>query len=209
MRARSFVVVAILAVWMGGCLPGERPARGAVDASSPFVDEFDDVDLGRRYFAQGGSWRVVRGALTTLGDRNLPLWLDVKLPKNVRVEVDATSASTAVDMKIEIFGDGVRHESGYIVIVGGWNNTLSGIARLDEHEKGRSMSRTKHEQGRTYHLTVQRTDGATVELFVDGDKVASYRDPAPLVGPGNDRFAFSGWESEVTFDHLKITALPD
>lgn len=209
MRARSLFVAALVTSSTGGCLPHDRAARGAVTASSPFVDEFDDVDLGDRYFAQGGSWRVVRGALTTLGDRNLPLWLDESLPRNVRVDVDVTSASTAVDMKVELFGDGVRHESGYIVIVGGWNNTLSGIARLDEHEKARVMNRTKYEQGRTYHLTAQRTDGATVELFIDGDKVASYRDQTPLYGPGNDRFAFSGWESEVTFDHLKITALPD
>jgi hypothetical protein len=209
MRARSFVLPVVLASSTWACLPGDRAARGVVTATTPFVDEFDDADLGDRYFAQGGSWRVVRGALTTLGDHNLPLWLDVTLPKNVRIDVDVTSASTAVDMKVELFGDGVRHESGYIAIVGGWNNTLSGVARLDEHERARVMNRTRYEQGRTYHLAVQRTDGATVELFVDGDKVASYRDKAPLYGPGNDRFAFSGWESEVTFDHLKITALPD
>jgi hypothetical protein len=209
MRARSFVVAFGLVWSTGGCLPGDRPARAAVTVAAPFVDDFDDAALGDRYFAQGGSWRVVGGALTTLGDRNLPLWLDVTLPRNVRIDVDATSASTAVDIKVEVFGDGVRHESGYVAVVGGWNNTLSGVARLDEHEKARVMTRTRHEQGRTYHLTVQRTDGATVELFVDGDKVASYADKQPLYGPGNDRFAFSGWESEVTFDHLKITALPD
>jgi hypothetical protein len=216
MRARLSVVVvarvlsAVLVTGaMAACLPSERPARGGVSPTTPFVDAFDDGDLRGRYFLQGGSWRVVDGALTTLGDRNLPLWLDLALPKNVRIEVDVTSMATAVDAKVEVFGDGVRHESGYIVIVGGWNNTLSGIARLDEHERGRVMNRTHHEQGRTYHLVVQRVDGATLELLVDGERVASYRDAAPLWGPGHDRFAFSGWESEVTFDHLKITALPD
>ncbi|MBM4282696.1 MAG: hypothetical protein FJ137_18750 [Deltaproteobacteria bacterium] len=200
------VLIASTAV---GCLPGERPARRAVTATAPFVDDFDDPALRDRYFVQGGSWRVVDGALSTLGDRNLPLWLDVALPKNVRVELDVTSLSSAVDAKVELFGDGVRHESGYVAILGGWNNTLSGIARLDEHEKAKVMNRSRFEQGRTYHLVVQRTDGATIELFVDGDKVASYHDKEPLCGPGHDRFAFSGWESEVTFDHLKITALPD
>ena len=209
MRARSFGFAVVLASSVAGCLPGDRPARRAVTETSPFGDEFDDFDLGGRYFVQGGSWRVVRGALTTLGDRNLPLWLDVALPRNVRIDLDATSSATAVDIKVELFGDGVRHESGYVAVVGGWNNTLSGIARLDEHEKMRVMSRTRFEQGRTYHVTVQRTDGATVELFVDGEKVATYRDKRPLHGPGNDRFAFSGWESEVAFDHLTITALPD
>jgi hypothetical protein len=205
------VAVAVLGmvVAAAGCLPGDRPARAVLTAAAPFVDEFTDADLHDRYFVQGGSWRVVDGALSTLGDRNLPLWLDVALPRNVRVAFAVTSSSTAIDAKVELFGDGVRHQSGYVVILGGWNNTLSGIARLDEHERSRVMNRTGHEQGRTYDLVVQRTDGATVELFVDGAKVASYRDPQPLSGPGHDRFAFSGWESEVTFDHLTITALPE
>ncbi|MGZ3458496.1 MAG: hypothetical protein ACXU86_08310, partial [Archangium sp.] len=33
----------------------------------------------------------------------------------------------------EIFGDGSDHASGYVLIHGGWNNSLSIIARLDEH----------------------------------------------------------------------------
>jgi hypothetical protein len=205
--ALVFLVVAFLAAT--GCWPRERPAKAVVSLDGPYVDDFDDRDLGDRYFVQGGSWRVVDGTLTTLGDRNLPLWLDVSLPRNVRVEVDATSSSAAVDIKVELFGDGVRHQSGYVAVVGGWNNTLSGIARRDEHEKKRVMNRTRHVQGQSYHLVVQRVDGKTIELFVDGARVASYVDPEPLFGPGHDRFAFSGWESEVTFDHLRITALPN
>ena len=93
------------------------------------------------------------------------------------VEFTTLSRSPAVDTKIEIFGDGVRHESGYIVIFGGWNNTISTIARLDEHERGRKEMRRGRETDRLYHWTVQRTDGKTVELFIDGEKVRLVRRP--------------------------------
>lgn len=187
------------------CLPTfPATSRGGV----AFDDDFSDAELGDRYHLQGGSWRVVDGALSTLGDRNLPLWLRSPLSCNVRVEFMSTSSSPAVDMKVEIFGDGIRHESGYIVIVGGWNNTLSGIARLDEHEAKRVMKRARHEPNRTIRWRIERTDGKTLRAFVDGEEIAAYVDEAPLCGPRHDRFAFSGWESEVRFDDLRITPLP-
>ena len=157
---------------------------------------------------QGGSWRVVDGALTTLGDRNLGLWLRTPLSRNTRIEFTSTSSSAAVDMKVEVFGDGIRHESGYVVIVGGWNNTLTGIARLDEHEVKRVTRRTRFEANRSYRWRIERTDGRRLRLFLDDELLATYDDDAPLFGPRNSRFGFSGWESEVTFDNLQITPLP-
>lgn len=201
MRALSLLLIILSA-----CLPSV-PSSSAPAAA--VHDEFDDADLDDRYFVQGGSWRVVGGKLSTLGDHNLPLWLDAPLSKNTRIEFTSTSSSAAVDMKVEIFGDGVRHESGYIVIVGGWNNTITAIARLDEHEKTRASRRTRFESGRTYRWRVERNDGHTVELYLDDQLQARYDDKEPLVGPRNNRFAFSGWESEVTFDNLVITPLPD
>jgi hypothetical protein len=203
----AVVAIAAAVVVAGGapaCMPHEAPVRGAL----PFVDDFSDAALGRRYFMQGGSWRVVDGALTTLGDRNLPLWLDVPLPRDVRIEFTVTSSSPAVDAKVEVFGDGVRHESGYVVVLGGWSNTLSGIARRDEHERGRVMHKTRFEQGRRYRVVVERRDGRSLVFSVDDAVVARYDDADPLSGPGHDRFAFSGWESEVAFDDLRITPLP-
>lgn len=209
MRVETFalsVPLALLLSAAAGCLPS---FPSSPPAAAAFADDFSDADLAGRYHLQGGSWRVVGGKLSTLGDHNLPLWLNAPLSRNVRVEFTSTSSSAAVDMKVEIFGDGTRHESGYICIVGGWENTLTGIARLDEHEKARVTRRSRFEAGRSYRWLIQRTDGKTLELFLDGERQATYVDRDPLFGPRNNHFAFSGWESEVVFDDLKITVLPD
>ncbi|MCC7074503.1 MAG: hypothetical protein IT383_24565 [Deltaproteobacteria bacterium] len=195
-------LLASLALGLPGC------PRSTSDAPpTPFADDFNRDVLGVRYRA-AGSWRVVDGALASVGDHNQPLWLEVPLARNVRVEFTAWSRSSAVDTKVEIFGDGLRHESGYIVILGGWQNTISTIARLDEHEPRRVELRKKWEVGRRYRWTVQRTDGATLELFIDGERVLAYQDQAPLYGPSNNRLAFTSWESEVSYDDLVITPLP-
>lgn len=197
--------VAWFAVSLVGCaLSCARPA------SEPraFADAFGRPDLGARYRKTGGSWRVLEGGLHTMGDHNQPLWLDVPLARNVRVEFTTVSRSPAVDSKIEIFGDGVRHESGYIVIFAGWQNSTTTIARQGEHEKSRKELRRGGEMNRRYRWTVQRTDGKTLELFIDGEKLVAYADDSPLFGPGNDRLAFTSWESEVVYDDLVITPLP-
>ena len=67
------------------------------------------------------------------GVKNNPLWLKAKLPENVAVDFDVRSMSPEGDIKCEIFGDGSDHASGYVLIHGGWNNSISIIARLDEH----------------------------------------------------------------------------
>lgn len=201
LRLSSCAAVVVAAA---GCLPGfaERaPVTAAVS------DDFSDATLTNRYRLEGGSWRVVDGALSTTGDRNIPLWSDVVLPENVRIEFTSSSSSPEIDMKVELFGDGVRHESGYVVVLGGWSNTLTAIARLDEHEPKRVTKRTRWDAGTKYRWRIERRDGRRLELFVDDAPVLVYDDPAPLYGPRNNRFAFSGWESEVTFDDLTITPL--
>jgi hypothetical protein len=196
-------LVALSLLFALSCLPKTSAQR-----IEPFSDDFNRAELGPRYVKRGGSWRVVDGALSTLGDHNQPLWLDVALARNTRVEFTAWSTSPAVDMKIEIFGDGVKHESGYIVIVGGWSNTITTIARLDEHEKTRKEVRRRWEPNRKYRWTVQRTDGKTLELYIDGELVVKYPDPSPLMGARNNKLAFTSWESEVYYDDLVITPLP-
>ena len=208
-RRDAWLVMHAYHLLLLAALPALACIKTSDDApQAPYSDDFNRAALGERLHASGGSWRIVDGALSSLGDRNQPLWLDVPLGKNVRVEFTAWSRSPAVDTKVEIFGDGLRHESGYIVILGGWQNTISTIARLDEHERGRVELRKRWEKDRHYRWTVQRTDGHTLELFIDGERVLAYDDPAPLVGPKNNRLAFTSWESEVFYDDLTITPLP-
>lgn len=108
------------------------PAAATVQV--PFQDEFKDSStVSQNYWSTGGHWRVVDGWLLSPGVKNNPLWLKAKLPQNVAVEFDARSQSPEGDIKVEIFGDGTDHASGYVLIHGGWNNSLSIIARLDEH----------------------------------------------------------------------------
>ncbi|HYO69997.1 MAG TPA: hypothetical protein VEU33_28370, partial [Archangium sp.] len=106
----------------------------ATTATVPYSQDFSDPSVVQRdFFSTGGHWRVVNGQLLSPGVKNNPLWLQAKLPRDVAVEFDVRSQSTEGDIKAEIFGDGSDHASGYILIHGGWNNSMSIIARLDEH----------------------------------------------------------------------------
>lgn len=106
----------------------------ATTATVPYSQDFSDPSVVRRdFFSTGGHWRVVEGQLLSPGVKNNPLWLQAKLPRDVAVEFDVRSQSPEGDIKAEIFGDGSDHASGYILIHGGWNNSMSIIARLDEH----------------------------------------------------------------------------
>ena len=123
--------------------------RGAAPATVtlPFQDNYEDpATVGKNYFSTGGHYRTVGGQLLSPGVKNNPLWLKAKLPQNVAVEFDARSQSMEGDIKVEIFGDGTDHASGYVLIHGGWNNQLSIIARLDEH--GASMRQLQEEANR-------------------------------------------------------------
>lgn len=110
-----------------------RPHQEA-NVSLPYTDDFsDEAHLSTNYWTSGGLWRTWNGELFSPGVRNNPLWLKAKLPQDISVEFDVHSESPEGDIKVEIFGDGLNHASGYILIHGGWNNSVSVIARLDEH----------------------------------------------------------------------------
>jgi hypothetical protein len=129
----------------------------------------------------------------------------------VAVEFDARSESTSGDrtgdIKFEIFGNGRDHASGYVCIFGGWGNTISAIARLDEHGANRKERKDrKVAPGRTYHMRVERR-GALLRWYVDRELFMQYDDPRPLEGRGHDRFGFSGWAADLLFDSLRIDPL--
>lgn len=198
-----------------------RP-RAEVRAALPYRDDFSDpATVSRDYWTSGGDWRVVKGELLSPGVRNNPLWLQASLPRDVAVELDVRSESREGDIKVEIFGDGYNHASGYVLIHGGWNNSLSVIARLDEHGKPlatqsgafRKGTRTRIEahpfpveQGRRYHWRIERR-GGSLSWSIDGAPFMRLEDPFPLTGPGHDRFGFSSWESQLYFDNLSVQPL--
>ncbi len=198
----------------------------------PFSDNFNRTALGKLWKSQNPDWRITDGELFNNGAHNVPLFLDFNLPNDVELTFTARSESPAVDLKFEIFTDGAEHQSGYVVIVGGWNNSKSIIARLNEHGPERSrlqnitlhkkaMSMTASEKsgyadstdivarpfhglkGKTYNFRLRRVQG-NIDFFVNDVLHLSYFDPTPLMGRDNNRFAFNNWASEVYFDDLNI-----
>ena len=97
--------------------------------------------------------------------------------------------------------------SGYVIIFGGWSNSLSAIARRDEHGGDRRTTQSlKVEAGKRYHFVITRRDGA-IRWELDGQEALTYDDPDPLTGPAHRHFAFGGWEARVAFDNLEVFAL--
>lgn len=179
-----------------------------------FRDAFDRETLGTDWNPTGDGWALENGVLKTRDLRNHPIWLTKALPDDVRIEFDAWPQSDEGDVKVELAGDGQSKAtsmnyvaSGYVVIFGGWNNTLNVIARQSEHGRNReTTSEPKVDPDRRHHFSITRY-GTEILWEVDGREVLVYEDPHPLRGEGHRHFAFSGWEAEVHFDNLVIEAL--
>lgn len=192
------------------CTPLGDPAIG----SSGFSDDFDRGDLGDAWNNTGGPWEIRDGQIHVRGARNRPLWLRRVLPRDVRIEFDVQSDSAEGDIKVELFGDGTSRATSeaytatsYVVIFGGWGNSLNVLARMDEHAEDRVVgARRPVEQGHRYHFKIER-QGQQVAAWVDGELLVEMNDPEPLEGRGHDHFAFNNWETELWFDNLEITPL--
>lgn len=158
---------------------------------------------------KAGTWKVVDGELYAEDIHNAALWLQTELPEKVRIEFDARALSEDGDVKAEVFGDGRTHQSGYILIHGGWKNTVNAIARQDEHGEDRKEDRRcGARKGRMvcvepdvdYRWTIERTDGE-LRWYLDGVLFLTYDDAHPVRGR---HFAFNNWEAPVAFDDLRI-----
>jgi hypothetical protein len=197
------LVVAVQTPFFVYVLRGQAPVTSTV----PFFDDFNRAEVGPSYFTIGGHWRVENGLLHSPGVKNNPLWLKARLPDNVVVEFDVKSESADGDIKCEIFGNGRDHASGYIIVFGGWSNSTSVMARLDEHGRDRKENRDlRVDKGRLYHFRIER-NGTLLRWFADNRLLMEYDDPKPLHGPGHDRFGFSSWEADLYFDNLSIHSL--
>jgi hypothetical protein len=180
-----------------------------------WTDDFARDVIGTNYYRTGGEYLIAGGALGTKGGKNHPLWLRKRLPRDVRIELTAWSDSPDGDIKIELFGDGKSYDpnegrykaSGYVLVFGGWSNSKSIIARMDEHGKELvERSKPKVEPGRRYRWTITR-EGKTIDWQIDGEPFLTYEDESPLDGAGHEYFAFNNWQSDSWFDDLVITPL--
>ena len=187
----------------------------------PLVDSFDRADLGADWLdTSSGKFRLREGKLNVSDARNHPLWLRKRLPRDVVVELDVMSKSEAGDLKIELYGDGHSFDpdegryfpTGYIFVFGGWNNSLSIIGKLGEHEEGVKASRAHTPgagvvPGRTYHWLITRK-GGQIEWKIDAQPFLSWTDPDPLYADDKAYLGFNDWQSDASFDNLKIRPAP-
>jgi hypothetical protein len=212
---RSCLVPALLAAGIAAAAVGCKAKDEAITA--PFTDAFERAELGPGWTNTGAAYRISQGRLNVSNAYNHPAWLRKKLPRDAVIEIDTMSKSPAGDLKIELYGDGESFDpdkgsyvsSGYVMIFGGWRNSLSVICRNNEHDDGRKAERTapRVEPGRTYHWTITRTGGA-LDWRVDGQPFLAWTDPAPLAGPGHEYLAVNDWEADVYFDNLSVRPLP-
>ena len=192
---------------------------------APYVDTFERAELGADWNLTASGWSMKEGRLCVANAHNHPAWLRRRLPTNARIEFEATSASSEGDLKVEAWGDGQSAATGnsytnatsYIVIFGGWRNTLHVLARLDEHAKDRTAIHVEPGEtdpraqpvlhDRAYRFKIERADGKTVRYFVDDVEILSLKDQSPLLGEGHEHFGFNDWQVPACFDNLTITPL--
>jgi hypothetical protein len=205
---RSWLAITLL---LAACKVREQPP-----ITEAWQHDFDD-GLGDLFFATGDGYRAQAGALSARGAHNHPLWLRKKLPRDVRIELEAWSTEPRGDIKIEVFGDGRSYDAdggaymatGYAVIFGGWHNTRSMIARLDEHGPD-VVQRTEPKviPKQRYRWRIERRHNV-LTWYVDNMETPflRYEDPRPLEGAGHEYLGFNNWETDTWFDNLVITPL--
>jgi hypothetical protein len=204
----SCLFAATLPVTLAACTIERRPAGVATR------DDFGRAALGDDWRATGNSYRLDNGELVVTRAYNHPLWLTRPIPRDCVIELDAWSNSDAGDIKIEAWGDGKSFAqttsytaTSYVFIFGGWNNTISAIARMNEHGGDRRTRQDMHVQkGKKYHFRIERKDGH-LDWQVDGQPFLTFDDPRPLDGPDHAYLGFNDWEAELHFDNLSVTPL--
>jgi hypothetical protein len=213
----------------------ERPAKAVRAATLPGSEPQEPGDEGGQNelgglgpeWVQAGTeaWRIEEGKLCASQARNHGVWLKRPIPINARIEFDAYSFSPDGDLKAELWGDGVSaatdvsytNATSYLVIFGGWKNTIHALARINEHGKDRKEIRVDSfsddprqrpvKAGQPYRFKIERGDGRTVRWWVDDTEMLSFEDTAPLAGLGHDHFGFNNWLVKVCFDNVRVTPL--
>jgi hypothetical protein len=198
------IAVALFAV--AGCKIEKLPPAG------PSSDDFERATLGDAWSATGGPWRIDKGELVIDHAYNHPLWLKKAIPRDAVIELDCWSNDDTGDLKIEAWGDGKSFAqtasytaTSYVFIFGGWHNTISAIARMNEHGDDRkTRSDLRVEKGKKYHWRIARK-GGHIDWQIDGKPFMTYDDPHPLDGSEHSYLGFNDWEAELHFDNVKVT----
>ncbi len=215
MKMRSLFVIVVLTTLFSVSCKGSDSVGSSTGGKLIFEDSFDRKDIGESWLdTSKGRFSIVDGRLRVQGAHNKPLWLNKKLPRNSRVEFTARSVSPAVDIKVEMYGDGKSYArqasytaTSYVLVLGGWNNSRSIIARMDEHAKDRKeRKRPRGEKDRAYRFSITR-QGNLLTWTIDGERFLKWDDAKPLEGAGHEHFAFNNWETEVYFDDLAVYKL--
>lgn len=202
MRACLIVFILLSAA----CKVEKRPEGVAT------FDDFERAELGNDWLATGSDYRIVNGEVVVAGARNHPLWLKRPLPADGVVELDVWSNDEAGDIKLELWGDGKSSATtvsytatSYVFIFGGWKNSLSAIARMNEHGADRRVRADKKvEKGKKYHFRIERR-GGHLDWQIDGQPFLTFDDPKPLDGPDHAYLALNDWEIELHFDNVRVT----
>ena len=194
--------------------PLARPPEAPQPTGSPvFTDDFERKEPGDDYLLTGpDAFKIENGALVGQLVHNRPAWLKRAMPKDAVVEFDAWTDDPNGDIKIEAWGDGrsfysgdLKQQytaSGYVFILGGWKNTASVIARQWEHAPNQpTRTDLRVQPGKRYHFKITKKDGQ-IAWQLDGQPFLGAKDPSPLPGA---HLGFSGWETKVHFDNLRIT----
>ena len=187
---------------------GSAPPKGG---TLLFSDDFNRAQLGDNWRNRGkGHYGISNGTLFSDMGHNENVFLVKPLPKDARIELDVMSETKRIDIKISLYDDGREHESGYVVLAGGWYNRSDLIVRGREHDHEAVVrQRVSFEPtgrwvaGKTYHWTIIR-QGSKLSWYVNNKKYLEYDDPEPLWGPANRYLSISNWESRVHIDNLEI-----
>ena len=131
-----------------------RHDRCRVPRRSPLIEPRSPTtsnapELGSAWNATSTAYRIEGGKLEVSNAYNHPAWLRRRLPPNAVIDFDVVPKSPAGDIKVEMYGDGESFDpdkgsyasTGYVLIFGGWHNTLSVICRMEEHGAGRKAER--------------------------------------------------------------------
>jgi hypothetical protein len=186
------------------------PRAHLVGGTLVFSDDFERIELGDSWRTKHPGWTLKDGALNDTNAKNAGVWLTQPLPDRVRVEFTARSEALTDgkpfpgDLKCEIFATQPEHQTGYILINGGWSNRLDVIARLDEHGEDRlTRDSSRVEPSVAYRWAIVRVDDS-VQWFRDGKLVLSFPDADPVQG---HYFGFNNWASNAFYDDLAVYAL--